>query len=79
MKYSGYSVEMIYSALEQNLYSGMYFYIFAMIIVSFVIIAMIMLMTSKIGEYNLRESFYYDYIQIIKSIIENKKWINNRK
>lgn len=39
----------------------------------FVIIAMIMLMTSKIGEYNLRESFYYDYIQIIKSIIENKK------
>lgn len=62
-----------YSALEQNLYSGMYFYIFAMIIVSFVIIAMIMLMTSKIGEYNLRESFYYDYIQVIESIIENKK------
>lgn len=64
---------MIYSALEQNLYSGMYFYICAMIVVSLVIIAMIMLMTSKIGEYNLRESFYYDYIQIIKSIIENKK------
>ena len=78
-KYSGYSVEMIYSALEQNLYSGMYFYIFAMIIVSFVIIAMIMLMTSKIGEYNLRESFYYDYIQIIKSIIENKKMDKYRK
>lgn len=79
MKYSGYSVEMIYSALEQNLYSGMYFYIFAMIIVSFFIIAMIMFMTSKIGEYNLRESFYYDYIQIIKSIIENKEMDKYRK
>ena len=65
---------MIYSALEQNLHSAMYFYICAMIVVSLVIIAMVMLMlmASKIGGYNLRKSFYYDYIQIIESVIENK-------
>lgn len=70
MKYTGYSVQMIYEALEQNLYTGMHFYIIGMIIMTLIVISIIIIMSSILEQYSLKGTFYHDYIQIIEQIVE---------
>ena len=70
LEYTGYTVKMIYEALEQNLYTGMYLYVFGMIIMIISILSIILIMTSKTEIYNLKLLFYKDYIEIIEKIIE---------
>lgn len=76
LKYIGYSVKRIYEALEQALYSGMAFYFWAMILMILFTCFVMVVMSSLIGEYNEKEIFYSDYIEIIEKIKEDQATID---
>lgn len=70
MQYTGYSIEMIYEALEQNLYSGMKFYAVGAAFMIMSASIFIFYIFETIKNYNLKNEFYLDYITIIQEIID---------
>lgn len=70
MPYSGYNAEIIYEALEENLYSGMKFYAFGAIIMSLAVLQFLYTVSFKIRDNNLKKELYSDYITIVQEIIE---------
>lgn len=78
MQYTGYDAEMIYSALEQNLFSGMKFYAVGAFLMVLTVIMFLCIIFEKIKSSNLKNEFYSDYIVIIQEIIE-KQNEKNRK
>lgn len=70
MYYSGYNAEIIYEALEENLYSGMKFYAFGAIIMSLAVLQFLYTVSFKIRDNNLKKELYSDYITIVQEIIE---------
>lgn len=72
MQYTGYDAEMIYNALEQNLYSGMKFYAVGAFFVILTVIMFLCVIFDKIKDSNLKNEFYSDYIVIIQEIIEKQ-------
>ena len=73
MYYSGYNAEIIYEALEENLYSGMKFYAFGAIIMSLAVLQFLYTVSFKIRDNNLKKELYSDYITIVQEIIEEQK------
>ena len=73
MYYSGYNAEIIYEALEENLYSGMKFYAFGAIIMSLAVLQFLYTVSFKIRDNNLKKELYSDYITIVQEIIEHQK------
>lgn len=73
MNYTGYDAEMIYGALEQNLYSGMAFYACGAIIMILAVLMFLYIVSFQIKNINLKKEFYSDYIMIIQEIIETQK------
>ncbi len=73
MHYSGYNAEIIYEALEENLYSGMKFYAFGAIIMSLAVLQFLYTVSFKIRDNNLKKELYSDYITIVQEIIEEQK------
>ena len=76
LKYIGYSIKDIYEALEQALYAGMAFYFWTMILMILFTCFVMVVMSSLIGEYNEKEIFYSDYIEIIEKIKEDQATID---
>lgn len=75
-KYTGYNVKMLYRALEQNLYSGMWFYVWGAVIMILFVLMFLCIISEKIRSNNLKKEFYSDYIMIIQEIVEGKKTMN---
>lgn len=73
LEYTGYSAKMIYETLEQNLYSGMWFYFWGAVIVIVAVLLLLYFASDKIRSNNLKKEFYSDYIMIIQEIIEEQK------
>lgn len=71
MDYTRYSVEMIYEALEQNLYSGMLFYFFGTVLLCLFVTMLICFFSVKINKNNEIKSFLEDYMIIIDELINN--------
>ena len=76
LEYTGYSAKMIYETLEQNLYSGMWFYFWGAVIVIVAVLLLLYFASDKIRSNNLRKEFYSDYIMIIQEIIEEQKTVD---
>ncbi|MBD5504066.1 MAG: hypothetical protein HDR09_10085 [Lachnospiraceae bacterium] len=76
LEYTGYSAEMIYEALEQNLYSGMLFYFWGAVIMIVAILLLLYFASNIIRSNNLKDEFYTDYIMIIQEIVEEQKVIH---
>lgn len=74
--YTGYSAEMIYETLEQNLYSGMLFYFWGAVIMIVAVLLLLYFASDKIRSNNLKDEFYTDYIMIIQEIVEEQKVIH---
>lgn len=75
LEYTGYSAEMIYETLEQNLYSGMQFYFWGAVIMIVAVLLLLYFASDKIRSNNLKGEFYTDYIMIIQEIVEEQKVI----
>ena len=76
LEYTGYNAKMIYSALEQNLYSGMWFYVWGTVMMILVVLMFLYCAFYKIRSNNLKDEFYSDYIMIIQEIIEEQQTVN---
>lgn len=76
LEYTGYNPKMIYSALEQNLYSGMWFYFFGAVIMVLVILMFLFFASDMIRSNNLKDEFYLDYIMIIQEIVEEQRTVD---
>lgn len=76
LEYTGYSAEMIYETLEQNLYSGMQFYFWGAVIMIMAVFMLLYYAFNKISSKKLKEEFYTDYIIIIQEIVEEQKVIH---
>lgn len=76
LEYTGYSAEMIYETLEQNLYSGMLFYFWGAVIMIAAVLLLLSIASDKIRSNNLKDEFYTDYIMIIQEIVEEQKVIH---
>lgn len=72
MQYTGYNAEMIYDALEQNLFSGMKFYAVGAFLMVLTVIMFLRIIFEKIKSSNLKNEFYSDYIEVIQEIIEKQ-------
>ena len=73
LEYTGYNPKMIYQALEQNLYSGMWFYIWGAFLMGVVVLMFLFFASVRIRSNNLKNGFYSDYIMIVQEIIEEQK------
>ena len=73
LEYTGYSPKLIYSALEQNLYSGMWFYVFGAVIMILVVLMFLYFASDMIRSNNLEDEFYSDYITIIQEIVNDNR------
>lgn len=73
LEYTGYNPKLIYQALEQNLYSGMWFYIWGAFLMGAVVLMFLFFASDRIRSYNLKNEFYSDYITIVQEIIEEQK------
>lgn len=76
LEYTGYNAKMIYRALEQNLYSGMWFYVCGAVIMILAVLMFLCIASDKIRSNNLKNEFYSDYIMIIQEIVEGQKTMN---
>lgn len=72
-KYTGYSKEMVYRALEQNMYSGMWFYVCGAVLMVLAVLMFLSFASDKVRNNNLKIEFYSDYIMIIQEIVEEQK------
>ncbi len=70
LKYTGYSAELIYKALEQDLYSGMWFYLWGTVITVLTALMFLCFASYKIRSINLKNEFYLDYIMIIQKMAQ---------
>ena len=73
LEYIGYNPKLIYQALEQNLYSGMWFYIWGAFLMGAVVLMFLFFASVRIRSNNLKNEFYSDYIMIVQEIIEEQK------
>lgn len=73
MEYTRYNAEMIYQALEQNLYSGMWFYVWGFFLMALTVLMFLCFASERIRNNNLKSEFYSDYIMIIQEIIQEQK------
>ena len=73
LEYTGYNPKLIYQALEQNLYSGMWFYIWGAFLMGVVVLMFLFFASVRIRSNNLKNGFYSDYIMIVQEIIEEQK------
>ena len=73
LEYIGYNPKLIYQALEQNLYSGMWFYIWGAFLMGAVVLMFLFFASDRIRSNNLKNEFYSDYITIVQEIIEEQK------
>ena len=73
LEYTGYNPKLIYQALEQNLYSGMWFYIWGAFLMGVVVLMFLFFASDRIRSNNLKNEFYSDYITIVQEIIEEQK------
>lgn len=73
LEYTGYNPKLIYQALEQNLYSGMWFYIWGAFFMGAVVLMFLFFASDRIRSYNLKNEFYSDYITIVQEIIEEQR------
>ena len=73
LEYTGYNPKMIYQALEQNLHSGMCFYIWGAFLMGVVVLMFLFFASVRIRSNNLKNEFYSDYITIVQEIIEEQK------
>ena len=79
LKYTGYSAELVYKALEQNLYSGMWFYLWGTVITVLISLMFLCFVSYKIRNINLKNEFYSDYMQIIQELIEGNTPVSPSK
>lgn len=75
LEYTGYNAKMIYETLEQNLYSGMWFYAWGAVIMLLSVLMFLCIVSVKIRSNNLKNEFYSDYIIIIQEIVEEQKMV----
>ncbi len=73
LEYTGYNPKLIYQALEQNLYSGMWFYIWGAFLMGLIVLMFLFFTSFRIRSNNLKNEFYSDYITIIQEMIEEQK------
>lgn len=73
LEYTGYNPKMIYQALEQNLHSGMWFYIWGAFFMGLIVLMFLFLVSDGVRSNNLKHEFYSDYITIVQEIIEEQK------
>lgn len=73
LEYTGYNPKMIYQALEQNLHSGMWFYIWGAFLMGLIVLMFLFFVSDGIRSNNLKNEFYSDYITIVQEIIEEQK------
>lgn len=73
LEYTGYNPKLIYQALEQNLYSGMWFYIWGAFLMGLIVLMFLFFASDRIRSNNLKNEFYSDYITIVQEIIEEQK------
>lgn len=73
LEYTGYNPKLIYQALEQNLHSGMWFYIWGAFLMGLLVLMFLFFASDRIRSYNLKNEFYSDYITIVQEIIEEEK------
>lgn len=78
LEYTGYNAKMIFQALEQNLYSGMWFYVWGTVLMSLTVLSCLCFASNRIRNANLKKEFYSDYIMVIQEIIEKQK-LQNRE
>lgn len=76
LEYTGYNPKLIYSALEQNLYSGMWFYAFGAVVMILVVLWFLFFASDMIRTNNLKDEFYSDYIMILQEIVEERQTVN---
>ncbi len=73
LEYTGYNPKLIYEALEQNLHSGMWFYIWGAFLVGLIVLMFLFFASVRIRSNNLKNEFYSDFITIVQEIIEEQK------
>ena len=73
LEYTGYNPKLIYQALEQNLHSGMWFYIWGAFLMGLIVLMFLYFASVRIRSNNLKNEFYSDYITIVQEIIEEQK------
>ena len=73
LEYTGYNPKLIYEALEQNLHSGMWFYIWGAFLMGAVVLMFLFFASVRIRSNNLKNEFYSDFITIVQEIIEEQK------
>ena len=73
LEYTGYNPKLIYQALEQNLHSGMCFYIWGAFLMGVVVLMFLFFASVRIRSNNLKNEFYSDYITIVQEIIEEQR------
>ena len=73
LEYTGYNPKLLYQALEQNLRSGMWFYIWGAFLMGVVVLMFLFFASVRIRSNNLKNEFYSDYIMIVQEIIEEQK------
>ena len=73
LEYTGYNPKLLYQALEQNLRSGMWFYIWGAFLMGVVVLMFLFFASVRIRSNNLKNEFYSDYITIVQEIIEEQK------
>ena len=73
LEYTGYNPKLIYQALEQNLHSGMWFYIWGAFLMGLIVLMFLYFAFVRIRSNNLKNEFYSDYITIVQEIIEEQK------
>ena len=73
LEYTGYNPKLIYQALEQNLHSGMWFYIWGAFLMGLIVLMFLFFASVRIRSNNLKNEFYSDYITIVQEIIEEQK------
>lgn len=72
MQQFGYNFDMLVEALEQNLYSGVYFYLFGAFFTILFGLIIFCIISDKIKSNNQKYYFYCDYIEIIKELLEEQ-------
>ena len=73
LEYTGYNPKLIYEALEQNLHSGMWFYIWGAFLMGLIVLMFLFFASVRIRSNNLKNEFYSDFITIVQEIIEEQK------
>lgn len=73
LEYTEYNPKLIYQALEQNLHSGMWFYIWGTFLMGLIVLMFLFFASDRIRSNNLKNEFYSDYITIVQEIIEEQK------